>query len=251
MKELDKEKMGLFIAQLRREKEATQKELADRLYVSDKAVSKWERGLSVPDISLLLPLAEILGVTTTELLRGERFTKPQLEVEQVEELVAGAIHLTQGEQRKEEKKRRLLWKGIWILCAIVAAVQVGFLWAFAIPVEALETYVLLVEGLTLGFSGFFCFFAKEHLPDYYDNNAISAYSDGIFRMNLPGVRLTNQNWPHIINVGRCWLLAVSVVFPGLYLLVRRVFPGNGELAISLFASLSFFIPMIWVGKRYE
>ena len=99
MKELDKEKMGLFIAQLRREKEATQKELADRLYVSDKAVSKWERGLSVPDISLLLPLAEILGVTTTELLRGERFTKPQLEVEQVEELVAGAIHLTQG--RKE------------------------------------------------------------------------------------------------------------------------------------------------------
>ena len=67
MKELDKEKMGLFIAQLRREKEATQKELADRLYVSDKAVSKWERGLSVPDISLLLPLAEILGVTTTEL----------------------------------------------------------------------------------------------------------------------------------------------------------------------------------------
>ena len=70
MKELDKEKMGLFIAQLRREKEATQKELADRLYVSDKAVSKWERGLSVPDISLLLPLAEILGVTTTELLRG-------------------------------------------------------------------------------------------------------------------------------------------------------------------------------------
>ena len=44
MKELDKEKMGLFIAQLRREKEATQKELADRLYVSDKAVSKWERG---------------------------------------------------------------------------------------------------------------------------------------------------------------------------------------------------------------
>ena len=115
MKELDKEKMGLFIAQLRREKEATQKELADRLYVSDKAVSKWERGLSVPDISLLLPLAEILGVTTTELLRGERFTKPQLEVEQVEELVAGAIHLTQGEQRKEEKKRRLLWKGIWIV----------------------------------------------------------------------------------------------------------------------------------------
>ena len=51
MYELDKAAFGRFLAQLRREKGMTQKELAATLYVSDKAVSKWERGLSVPDIS--------------------------------------------------------------------------------------------------------------------------------------------------------------------------------------------------------
>ena len=50
----------------------TQKELAQRLFVSDKAVSKWERGLSMPDVALLAPLSELLGVTVTELLRGQR-----------------------------------------------------------------------------------------------------------------------------------------------------------------------------------
>ena len=63
MYELDKAAFGHFLAQLRREKGMTQKELAATLYVSDKAVSKWERGLSVPDISLLVPLALlIIGV---------------------------------------------------------------------------------------------------------------------------------------------------------------------------------------------
>ena len=63
MYELDKAAFGSFLAQLRREKGMTQKELAATLYVSDKAVSKWERGLSVPDISLLVPLALlIIGV---------------------------------------------------------------------------------------------------------------------------------------------------------------------------------------------
>ena len=50
----------------------TQKELAAKLNVSDKAVSKWERGLSCPDISLLSPLSNIFGVTVTELLDGKR-----------------------------------------------------------------------------------------------------------------------------------------------------------------------------------
>ena len=68
MYELDKAAFGHFLAQLRREKGMTQKELAATLYVSDKAVSKWERGLSVPDISLLVPLAEQLNVTVAETL---------------------------------------------------------------------------------------------------------------------------------------------------------------------------------------
>lgn len=77
MYELDKAVFGSFLVRLRREKGMTQKELAACLYVSDKAVSKWERGLSVPDISLLVPLAEQLNVTVSELLQGRRMEKEQ------------------------------------------------------------------------------------------------------------------------------------------------------------------------------
>ena len=52
---IDNGKFGAFLVQLRQEKGLTQKELAEKLYVSDKAVSKWERGLSLPDIALLQP----------------------------------------------------------------------------------------------------------------------------------------------------------------------------------------------------
>lgn len=92
MYELNKIAFGSFLAQLRREKGMTQKELAACLYVSDKAVSKWERGLSVPDISLLVPLAEQLNVTVAELLQGcrveeeQRFTR-----EETEELIRKAL----------------------------------------------------------------------------------------------------------------------------------------------------------------
>lgn len=61
-----------FICQLRKEKHLTQKQLAEQLNITDKAVSKWERGLSYPDITTLTPLAEILGVTPNELLCGRR-----------------------------------------------------------------------------------------------------------------------------------------------------------------------------------
>ena len=65
--ELDKGSFGRFLAQLRRERGLTQRDLAEMLFISDKAVSKWERGLSLPDVSLLLPLAEKLGVKTASL----------------------------------------------------------------------------------------------------------------------------------------------------------------------------------------
>ena len=70
---MEKDKLGKFVAELRKEKNMTQKELAEKLHLTDKAISKWERGLNYPDISVLEPLAEILEVSVMELLKGERF----------------------------------------------------------------------------------------------------------------------------------------------------------------------------------
>ena len=85
---IDNGKFGAFLSRLRKEKGMTQKELAEKLYVSDKAVSKWERGLSLPDIALLQPLAALMEVSVTELLRGEIIRKDQpLTIQEVEPLV--------------------------------------------------------------------------------------------------------------------------------------------------------------------
>ncbi len=75
---MNPQKTGLFIAALRREKGWTQSELAERLGVTDKAVSRWETGKGLPDISLLAPLGEALGVSVNELLSGGRIASEQL-----------------------------------------------------------------------------------------------------------------------------------------------------------------------------
>ena len=61
----NKKSFGTFICQRRKELGMTQKEFAQRLFVTDSAVSKWERGLNMPDITLLIPLAQALGVSVT------------------------------------------------------------------------------------------------------------------------------------------------------------------------------------------
>lgn len=69
---MNQEKVGKFIASLRKEKNLTQEQLAEKLNITKNAVSKWERGLGLMDLSLLQPLSKILNVTVTELLNGER-----------------------------------------------------------------------------------------------------------------------------------------------------------------------------------
>lgn len=71
---MDQIRTGKFIAELRKEQGLTQRELADRLCVSDKTVSKWECGNGLPEVSIMLPLCEILGISVNELLSGERLT---------------------------------------------------------------------------------------------------------------------------------------------------------------------------------
>ena len=74
---MDNQKIGRFIAERRKAQHMTQKDLAERLYITDKAVSKWERGLSLPDVTLLSAIAAALDVTMDELLTGEKASVPE------------------------------------------------------------------------------------------------------------------------------------------------------------------------------
>ncbi len=76
---MEQKAIGRFLTDLRREKAMTQKEVAEKLHVSDRTVSRWERGENCPDISLLPTLAELFGVSVEELLKGERMTRGTVE----------------------------------------------------------------------------------------------------------------------------------------------------------------------------
>lgn len=67
---MDNKKFGQFILQLRKEKGWTQLELAEKLNITDKAVSKWERGVGFPDIKMIEPLTEIFNVSVLEIMRS-------------------------------------------------------------------------------------------------------------------------------------------------------------------------------------
>lgn len=96
---MDNKKTGAFIAQCRKELNLSQKQLAEKLSVTDKAVSKWETGNGAPDIALLAPLANTLGVTVVELLDGARVENDDNE-EQTQKVVIEALQEAQKERVK-------------------------------------------------------------------------------------------------------------------------------------------------------
>ena len=260
---IDNEKFGAFLIQLRKENGMTQKELAERLYVSDKAVSKWERGLSLPDIALLQPLAEIYDISVTEILSGQRIQADEtMTVRDVEPLLAAALTLTAEEQAAQREHRRT-WGRRLLLALAAFALEVFFLWrTMAVPLFADEAVMLWLPPLfSVAFGAYFVFFVKEKLPAFYDQHRINFYSDGALRLNVPGVCFNNRNWPHILSAIRTWgcvtTAAWALVFAALWRAVTALAaPVMAVNFITIFLGLlailgGFFIPICVVGKKYE
>lgn len=106
---MDAVKTGALIAQARKEKSLTQKDLAQSLHVSVQAVSKWERGLNFPDIALMEPLAELLALTVSELMAGERNTAPG------EALVRSSLQMSVRQLGGKARK----WRQLFVALAII------------------------------------------------------------------------------------------------------------------------------------
>ena len=96
---MDLQKTGALIAAARKEKSLTQEQLAKQLHISHTTVSKWERGLVFPEVSLLEPLAAALGLTLPELFRGEQDVQTVQTEELVKEAVKAAVEEVQQKQR--------------------------------------------------------------------------------------------------------------------------------------------------------
>lgn len=100
---MDNVKFGAFLAQCRKNKGWTQKDLAEHLNVTDKAVSKWERGLGFPDIKLIEPLAGLLEVSVLELMRSESIEEEQRPADCGPEVASGMADLADWQQKVERR----------------------------------------------------------------------------------------------------------------------------------------------------
>lgn len=113
---MDNQKFGRFIRDLRKKANMTQKELGEKLNVTDKAVSKWERGLGFPDISIINLLAETFGITASEVLNAEIGKKDTIDVEKA---VQEAVESVTKEKEKKENRKRKLIKIVKIVSIII------------------------------------------------------------------------------------------------------------------------------------
>lgn len=104
---MDPKKFGTFLQTRRRELGLTQSQLGEMLGVTDKAISRWERGVGFPDISLLEPLAQALDISVTELMHAERIEQEQIPARTADEAVIQTVDLAR-EQSQNRHRSRLL-----------------------------------------------------------------------------------------------------------------------------------------------
>ena len=114
-------KIGRFIAGCRKEADLTQMQLAEKLGITDKAVSKWERGVAMPDTSIMLELCDILCISVNELLSGEKINMENNNQKNEQILLDMAKEL--------EQKNKTIWTSMW---AILAACMIGLLCGLAV-----------------------------------------------------------------------------------------------------------------------
>lgn len=124
---MDQSKIGKFIAECRKTKSLTQMQLAEKLGITDKAISKWERGIAMPDTSIMLELCDILGISVNELLNGEKINMENNDQKNEQLLLDMAKEL--------EKKNKMIWSSMWaIMITSIAVLAIGILvTVFLIP----------------------------------------------------------------------------------------------------------------------
>lgn len=130
-------KIGEFIAELRKEKNLTQAQLAEKLLITDRAVSKWERGKSLPDASIMIELCEILGISVNELLCGEKISMENKNEKNEQILLEMA--------REVEQKNKTIWTTMWVImgvCIVGLLCGLGAV-AFFVPEGPMQLVLIL------------------------------------------------------------------------------------------------------------
>lgn len=160
---MDLSKIGKFIAEQRKKQGMTQAELAEKLYITDRAVSKWETGKSMPDSSIMLDLCKTLNISVNDLLSGEVVTKMDNYNEKLEQ------NLLEMVKEKEKADRSLLtleWV-IGILSILVLLIPI-MIASYVPNLENWQRIIILCSGVIPCFVGFFFAIKIEQVAGYYE-----------------------------------------------------------------------------------
>ena len=140
---MDQIKIGSFIAEVRKSKGITQRQLADRLEISDKTVSKWERGKGLPEVSLMLPLCRELEITVNDLLTGEKVAPAEYQ-QKAEENMMNLI------RENQENRKRAILSAICVVITIIAVCSLVVISAYIeMPVAVRVVLVLLAVAVAV------------------------------------------------------------------------------------------------------
>ena len=154
-------KVGKFIAECRKNNNLTQKQLAEKLNITDRAISKWENGRSLPDSSIMLELCDILKINVNDLLNGEVVLVDNYK-EKSEKLILEMA------KQKEEADRRLLFLEI-VIGVFSVIVLLGFsLVASVVQMPDWLRVVLVLTGFVLGMIGLMYALKIEQTAGYYE-----------------------------------------------------------------------------------
>lgn len=136
-------KIGDFIAEQRKLKKLTQAALAEKLGITDRAISKWERGKGLPDVSLMLELCEILGITVNELLSGERISMENNNQKNEQLLLDMAKEI--------EQRNKIIWTSMWAILIVAMVSLFAGIFIVAFLVSEGSGQLIAVLGLCMIF----------------------------------------------------------------------------------------------------
>lgn len=183
---MDQVKTGEFIAQMRKEKNLTQNELAEKLNISNKTVSKWETGKGMPEVSLMLPLCEVLGITVNELLSGENITSENYNAKAEENFIS---IIKEKEYNKKKITIALIVMAIALACAIALCSVVEYT---ELPTYA--TVILITVAMILMFGTCFVVCAVDNTAGSFEcreckTKFVPSYKAYVFGLHTPTTRL--------------------------------------------------------------
>lgn len=158
---MDQIKIGKFIAECRKNQGMTQMQLAERLNITDRAVSKWETGRAMPDSSIMLELCDVLKINVNDLLSGEITTADSYDKDlenKILELLA---------QKEKSDKRMIMFEQVIAILSLIIFIAPVFAGAL-LPIEDWQRIIVVFSGFIPGIIGFLFALRIEQVAGYYE-----------------------------------------------------------------------------------